>query len=164
MTISNRFRASRIRFLITFIFFAIGVTILYPFLESGVIVFYTSTSLMFLFIIIYLIILLFRFNFIHFSDDGAKFIFRYYFVHPFLKNLKAIEIPKKALKSFHIKKSLLGLKKEIILVQKTKKGLATFPTLSISLLSEKDRQRIQKSLMKQIIINKSQTQKKYNKF
>ncbi|HAN18795.1 MAG: hypothetical protein A2X13_06950 [Bacteroidetes bacterium GWC2_33_15] len=77
------------------------------------------------------------YNYIHYTDEGLKFIFHYVSLNPFNKKRNAIEILKSNFSGFKLKKSFLGQKTEIILFTKTKKGIAKYPPISITSLSQK---------------------------
>jgi len=91
---------------------------------------------------LYIFIMLFSYllnlNYIYFKDDGDLIIIRYFPMRPLGRRKKAIQIPKISLAGFEIKKSLFGIKKSLILHQKTKKGNAKYPPIGITALTKKE--------------------------
>jgi len=67
-----------------------------------------------------------------------KITVRYYSAHPAFRKYKAYEIPQAYFSGYEINKSILGLKKEIVLTAKGPKGEMSFPPVSISALSKKE--------------------------
>lgn len=78
-----------------------------------------------------------NYNFFSFNDEGEKLVFRFISLRPFDNEKKAIEISKKDFEGYKINKSFLGFKKELILKLKTKNGVANYPPISITALSQK---------------------------
>jgi hypothetical protein len=91
-----------------------------------------------LYLLIIIIIYLLDLNYIYFNDDGDQIILRYYPMRPFARKKMAFQIPKISLAGFDIKKSFFGLKKSLILQQKTKKGIATYPGIGINALNRRE--------------------------
>ncbi|HNW50431.1 MAG TPA: hypothetical protein PKH79_05070 [Prolixibacteraceae bacterium] len=60
----------------------------------------------------------------------------FYSVATALKNYQTVLIQLNQLKSFEIKKKMLGLKKELILTVDSKFGLADYPPISVSILKK----------------------------
>ncbi len=99
------------------------------------------TYIIFFTIIYILFILKFyvtNYNYFSFNDEGNKLIFRFVSFRPFDNEKKAIEIDKKKFGGYQFKRSYLNLKLELILKVSTKQGLANYPPISISALSDKD--------------------------
>lgn len=84
-----------------------------------------------------------NYTFLSYSDEGNKLIFRFISLRPFDNKRNAIEILKKDFRRFKTSKSFFDLKEELILFVKTPKGVANYPSFSITALSLK-----QKSLLK----------------
>jgi hypothetical protein len=74
----------------------------------------------------------------YFNDDGDQIVIRYYPMRAFARRKKAVQIPKIGLAGFEIKKSLFGIRKSLVLHQKTKKGAAKYPAISITSLNRKE--------------------------
>lgn len=98
-----------------------------------------KASLAIIISIIYLCFLMYNYiidyNFISFSDEGSKLVFHYISTRPLNKNRKAIEISKSKFEGYKIEKSIFGMKKEIVFSVKTQNGVAKYPPLNISALS-----------------------------
>lgn len=97
--------------------------------------------------ILYIIVsYLLNFNFFSFSDEGNKLVFKFISFRPFDNAKKAIEIEKGKFSGYKIEKSFFNMKKELILSIKTKNGVAKFPSISISALSEENLTLLKSSL------------------
>jgi hypothetical protein len=91
-----------------------------------------------LYLLIIIILYLQDLNYIYFNDDGDQIIIRYYPMRPFARKKRAVQIPKISLAGFDIKKSLFGFRKSLVLQQKTKKGIATYPGIGITALNSRE--------------------------
>jgi hypothetical protein len=91
-----------------------------------------------LYLFIMLVIYVLGLNYIYFNDDGDQIIIRYYPMRPLARKKKAIQIPKISLAGYEIKSSLFGLRKSLVLHQKTKKGAAKYPAIGITSLTKKE--------------------------
>lgn len=92
-----------------------------------------------LYLLIIIFIYLLNLNYFYFNDDKDPIIIRYYPLRPFARKKNAIQIPKTSLAGFEIKKSFFGLKKSLILQQRTKQGTAKYPAIGIGALNNKER-------------------------
>ena len=87
------------------------------------------------------------FQYIEFLDENDKIILRYYKAISFGKQeFSAIEFPQKLLKNAYFEDSLFGKISDITFVVNTKRGVAEYPSVSLSAVPLKDRRRIQESL------------------
>jgi len=148
MTYNNLNKSTKIKYsymLIVFLYIALLVISLFLalfdnyYFELGL----TIITLITLFTMLYL-----GFNYIYFSDDGNIIILRYYSLNPLFSEPKSIEIPKSSFSKFQIEHSFFGIKKSVILYQKTKNGIAKYPSVSFSALNTKEVERIQMALEK----------------
>lgn len=102
------------------------------------------------FIIIYFAIMLYwelkKPYFVQYIDEGDKIIFRFYSLLIIGRKYQAIEIPKKAFKTFKIKMFFFNKYESIILSRKTPKGIIDYPPINLSAVSENDRIKIKNSL------------------
>ncbi len=98
----------------------------------------------------YIFLHLLKLNYVMFSDEGDFFIFRYFNVHPFLRQKKAFQIPKDKLERYEIITSYWGMCREIVIYQKHNKEIITYPPLGIGLFSQKQLRMIEESLNKSI--------------
>lgn len=89
------------------------------------------------------------FQYIEFIDENDKIILRYYKAVGFGKReFNAIEFPQKLLHNVHFENSLFGKLSDITFVITTKKGIAEYPSVSLSAVPFEDRLRIRESLHK----------------
>jgi hypothetical protein len=87
-------------------------------------------------------------NYFYYTDQRLKLVFRYYSVASFISNPNSVEIKKTDFLKFEVEKKLLGLRKYLILYQKTPKGVAKYPPISISLLKKAEEKVLSDSLLK----------------
>ncbi|MFP3860378.1 MAG: hypothetical protein ACLFUW_06110 [Bacteroidales bacterium] len=89
------------------------------------------------------------FNYIYFSDEeNHKILLRYVSLMP-LKNKKySVEIKKSDLHSYKISRSSMNLRQELILYVRTPQGIAKYPPVSITALSEDELNQMKKALNK----------------
>jgi len=102
--------------------------------------------LIFIFILVYRYFL--HYNYIYFDDENNKIIIRYYHLKLFNKNFKSIEIPKNSFVKFEEKIFFLKQRHDLILYQKTNKGIAKYPPVSITALNKVQKKEIILSLNK----------------
>lgn len=79
------------------------------------------------------------YNYIFFNPDGSKIILRYMPLQPFLFGTYSIEIPKQEFVRYEIKTSMFGLRKSVILFQKTERGLSKYRPVSLSSLKDSEK-------------------------
>jgi hypothetical protein len=89
-------------------------------------------------------------NYFYFSDAGDKILIRYYPIHPLVQKKKAVQIPKIGLIGYDIRFSWMGLKKTLILRQKIKGKVATYPPIGISSLKKNELDLLEKQLDKYV--------------
>lgn len=99
-------------------------------------------------LIAFIIYFMLKFNYIYFSDDDNKIIFRYQPLNPIKQGAKSIEIPQNKFVKFEIQKAFFGLREDLILYQKFDKGIAKYPSVSISSLNKEEKEKLVKSLNK----------------
>lgn len=68
-----------------------------------------------------------NYQYIYFSDDGDKIIFRYYTSGIISGSKNSVEIDKKTFTYYKVEKRLLGLVQSIILFQRLEEGVAKYP-------------------------------------
>jgi len=86
------------------------------------------------------------YQFVFFSDDGEKIIFRY-FTAGFVGGKKnSVEIDKKSFSGYKIETRLFGLIQNITLFQNFQEGVAKYPPIYISALTREERSKIIKSI------------------
>lgn len=89
-------------------------------------------------------------NYFYFSDEGDKILIRYYPIHPLVRKKKAIQVPKIGLAGYDINRSVMGLKKTLVLRQKVKGKVAAYPPIGISSLSGDELNTLEKQLDKYV--------------
>jgi hypothetical protein len=151
MTINNQNRAAWIKlfyYVLIFLYLAVSIILIYLQVEPIYPIFGAISVFVFSIIVISLLLNL---NYIIYQESEEKIILRYYPLHPFHHQFKSIEIPKKSLSHFDLNQKLFGLRPELILYQKTDRGLAKYPSVSISSLSKSNRAKMINSLQKSAI-------------
>ncbi|MFZ5431391.1 MAG: hypothetical protein ACOZDD_14275 [Bacteroidota bacterium] len=87
------------------------------------------------------------FQYIYFSTDDDKIILRFYPAVKFgRKEYQTIEFPSNLLHDYTIEKSVFGMVEDLVLLVRTKRGVAEYPSVSMAALSQSDRQKIKRSL------------------
>ncbi|MBI9055617.1 MAG: hypothetical protein JEY96_17475 [Bacteroidales bacterium] len=106
-----------------------------PVLGYNKIIYVILISAVYLSYVIYAYLM--NFNFFSYNDEGDEFIFRFVSLRPFDNTKKSIVIKKGNFRGFEIRKSLFGLKQELILFVETNKGKIPYPAISISAVESK---------------------------
>jgi hypothetical protein len=87
------------------------------------------------------------FQYIYFEIHNEKITLRYYSVVKFgRKDYSTIEFPLSTLYDYHLEKSFFGLVHDLILVVKTKRGIADYPSVSLAAISKQERLQIENQL------------------
>jgi hypothetical protein len=87
------------------------------------------------------------YQFIEFSDDDHKVLLRYYKVVHFGKiSFNSIEFPQRILYNARFDHSVFGKFSDLTLVVKTRRGIAEYPSVSLTALSETERKKIHGTL------------------
>ncbi len=89
-----------------------------------------------------------NYNYIYFSDESDKIILRYFTPHFFTSKKNSIEIPKREFSGYTIQSVFLGYREKIILKSRTPKGIANYPPVSITALSNNEKHDLLISLEK----------------
>jgi len=154
MKIENKKRASIIRLIY------LGIPIFYTLLISVSYFFFKSfpnypylivVAILFTLTIIALNYLKFYYN--YFSTESGKLIIRYLTLGPFGGSRKSMEMPLKDFVNYQITYKFYNYKKELIVYRQTPKGIAKYPSISISSLSKSEINKVEKMLNVQIRIN-----------
>jgi hypothetical protein len=82
------------------------------------------------------------------NDDGQKIVFRYYSMRPLSQLKQSIEIPKQNFKGYEITYNSLGFIPRIVLFQQQKSGIFKYPPVSLSALSKKELDQVERLLGK----------------
>lgn len=148
MTLSNQNRAAYIKlfyYIITFLYLSLTVLTVYLNPNDMTLI---LLSLFVVFVVLVVLNLSREYNFIIYKETDDKIIIRYYPLHPFHDNFKSIEISKQTFSHFELEKRSLGLREDLFLFQMSEKGLAKYPGISLSALSQKQKRTIFDSLSK----------------
>jgi hypothetical protein len=87
-----------------------------------------------------------NYQFIFFSDDGEKIVFRYFTTGLVGGRKNSVEINKMSFSGYKIETRFFGLIQSIILFQKFQEGVAKYPPVYISALSREEKAKVIKSL------------------
>ncbi len=85
-------------------------------------------------------------NSIYYNDEDKKIIIRFYLMHPGFRRYKTIELAKNTIAKVETTKSFFNQREDLILFQRTPRGVAKYPPISISGLSKNERNNLIKSL------------------
>lgn len=86
------------------------------------------------------------YQFIYFSDEGDKIIFRYFSSGIVGGKKNSVEINKNTFSGYKIDSGFFGLIQKIILFQQFKEGVAKYPPIYISALNREEREKVIRSL------------------
>jgi len=88
------------------------------------------------------------YHFVEFSDANGKVLLRYYKAVRFGKtSFNSIEFPQPMLYSAHFENSVFGKLSDLTLVVKTRRGIAEYPSVSLTALSLDERKLLQERLL-----------------
>lgn len=87
------------------------------------------------------------YQYIKFSNENNKILLRYYKAVKFGKSeFSSIEFPQKIIQNAHFENTVFGKMSDLTLIVRTKRGVAEYPSVSLSALTKEERTRIQKAL------------------
>jgi hypothetical protein len=87
-----------------------------------------------------------NYQFISYSDDGEKIIFRYFSAGVISGKKNSIEINKRSFSGYKTESRFFGLIQSITLFQKLNEGVAKYPSVYISALTREEKTKIFRSL------------------
>jgi len=87
-----------------------------------------------------------HYTYFYFSNNSKNLVFRFYSLRFFSGKPKTIEIPKTSFFKYDIVTSFFNKKDSLLLYQKTDKGVAKYPPISLSLLSKKQKTELKRAL------------------
>jgi hypothetical protein len=76
-----------------------------------------------------------NYNYFYFSDESDKLVLRFFAPNFFTSKKNSIEIPKREFSGYSIQSFFMGYREKIILMRRTVKGIASYPPISITALS-----------------------------
>ncbi len=157
MILQNRKTAIKVRFrtfILTIIFVSLVIVIYTTSLLDGPLFGLEKNYITAILTGIYVLILLFQYFlnlcYIFYSDEGVNLIFRFYSLRIFSSKKNSIEIPKNSFARFELKRSSLGLKRNLYLYQKMKSGIAKYPPIPFTSLTKEERTAIHDSLSRHV--------------
>jgi len=87
------------------------------------------------------------YQYIKFSDENNKIVLRYYKAVKLGKaEFHSIEFPRQIIQNAYFENSMFGKMSDLTFIVKTKRGIAEYPSVSLTALPKEDRKRIQKVL------------------
>jgi len=87
-----------------------------------------------------------NYQYLFYSDDSEKIVFRYYTTGIFGGKKNSVEIDKQSFSGYKIKSGFFGLSRSITLYQQFKEGVAEYPPVYLSALPRKERTKVIRSL------------------
>lgn len=80
-----------------------------------------------------------NYNYIYFNDESDKIVLRYFSPNIFTSKKNSIEIPKKDFAGYNLNSFFMRYRESITLFRRSGKGIAKYPPVSITALSEEER-------------------------
>lgn len=151
MVIKNKKKVVKLRRLFFLVSLVIAVVALVLFLTD-----YTlyAIGMVGVFALWFLFFQVADYQYIEFSDDNEKILLRYYKAIRFGKtDFHAIEFPQQLLHNALIENSMFGKMTDLTLIIRTKRGIAEYPSVSLSALPFDDRKKVEASLHKLLGVN-----------
>ncbi|WP_340111223.1 hypothetical protein [Maribellus mangrovi] len=146
MQISNKNRAIKFKRLFFLVSIAIAISTLLLFLTDLTLYGIAGVGV---FSLWYLYFHVADYQFIEYSDDNERIVLRFYkAVSLGSKSYHSIEFPQNILQNAHFENSVFGKLSDITFIVRTKRGIAEYPSVSLSALIYEDRKRMQESLFK----------------
>jgi len=87
-----------------------------------------------------------EYTYLYFSDNSKNLIFRFYSMQLFSGKPKTIEISKTSFLKYDIVSVFFNKKELLLLYQKTEKGVAKYPPISLTLLRKKQKTELKRAL------------------
>jgi len=122
----------------------VGKIIKFPFLGMDDI-FWTLMFVAIWFIVAFLPMFL-NYQYISYSDEGEKIVFRYFSAGMIGGRKNSVEISKQSFSGYEVEKKFFGKVQSVILFQRFREGVAKYPPVYISSLTRTERDKIFKSL------------------
>lgn len=87
-----------------------------------------------------------NYNYIYFNNESNTLILRYFSPNIFTSQKNSIEMPKNEFAGYKLQSFFLRYREKIILYRNTKKGMASYPPVSITALSNAERHALLRAL------------------
>ncbi len=124
---------------------AIAITALLLFLLDHIFLGLACVGIFSLWLVYFLVA---DYHFIQFSDENNKIVLRYYKVLRFFGGeFSSIEFPKQMFHRAYFENSIFGKMADVTLEIKTKRGVAEYPSVSLSALSLMERRKMKTALI-----------------
>jgi hypothetical protein len=105
-----------------------------------------TTILICLYLLFAIYPMILDYQFIHYSDDGDKLVFRYFTSGIAGGKKNSVEINKGDFAGYRLDRKLFGIKRSITLFRQLPQGVAKYPPIHITILSRRERARLLNSL------------------
>jgi len=86
------------------------------------------------------------YTYFYFSDNGKNLIFKFYSMRIYSGKPKSIDISKTNFLKYDLVMSFFNKKESLVLYQKTAKGVAKYPPISLTLLTTKKKTELKRAL------------------
>ena len=103
-------------------------------------------ALSILFLIFYWYQYKMEYTYFYFSNNGKNVVFRFYSLQNLSGKPKTIEISRMNFVKYDIVTGFFNQKESLVLYQKTPKGVAKYPPISLTLLSKKQKTELKRAL------------------
>ncbi len=87
-----------------------------------------------------------EYNYFYFSNNNKNLVFKFYSLRNFYGKPKTIEIAKMSFMKYDITTSFFNKKESLVLYQKTAKGVAKYPPISLTLLNKNQKTELKRAL------------------
>lgn len=145
MTISNKQKTGFLRRLFFLVSLVIAVVALVLFLLDYTLYGIATVGVFALWFLYFQVA---DYQFVEFNDVNGKVLLRYYKAVRFGKtSFNSIEFPQQMLYSAHFENSMFGKMSDLTLVVKTRRGIAEYPSVSLTALSLNERRLLQERLL-----------------
>jgi hypothetical protein len=105
-----------------------------------------TLGLVFIWFILTFMPMFLNYQFIFFSDEGEKIIFRYFSTGLISGKKNSVEIDKRTFSGYKVESRFIGLIQSITLFQRFNEGVAKYPPVYISALSKEEKAKLIKTL------------------
>ncbi len=95
-----------------------------------------------LFLLSFLAVVLIRYQYVRINEHENHWEIRYYELHPLATGFRMIRIEKQSLEGTSLRKSLMGLRHELLIFEETMEGSACYPPLNVNLFTSEELKQI----------------------
>ena len=146
MVIDNKTKVIKIRRLFFMVSILIAVIALSLFLLDYTVYGIVSVGVFALWFLYFQVV---DYQYIRFSDENNKILVRFYKAVKFGKpEYRSIEFPQNILQNARFENSVFGEKSDLTLLVKTRRGMAEYPSVSLTALTLKERREIHAAINK----------------